>query len=425
MKNFFTLSLFAVILFFGQNLSAQLNYSVVDSDPNLPGITIFSNSNHIVRDSSGNIYVAYGISTNQSTHWYCFVRRSTDGGASWENAVRIESFPDSSSVYSVAIDSRDRLMVGMTFNVGSFFTMSSDGGMTWSPALKLLDGGWGIWDLMPSLSVDSKDIIHAAFHAQFEWQDPPSNIFYTTSQDGTSFAQSLDLTKLPNDNLLGIGAGMANIQVGKDDELFIMGGRAKSSDADSYSILIHYSGGNWLEPISLNDENTFGAGGDFVIDSNGILHIFIAQIEPLKGNRIIYYKTYDPKEKRLDDNGSITSADENVKNISAGIYANNEILVAYDIYDPVEKKYQGVYLKKSSDGFSKTYGISETAGARNPNLRSHFVNMYDKDKIDILWIEPDTTAGGEMLVYYELSSGIKPTGKAKLDAFVPRSTVIE
>ncbi|MGC8927517.1 MAG: DUF7619 domain-containing protein [Myxococcota bacterium] len=420
MNKLLSLLLLTLILFFSSSPAyAQVNYSVIDSDPNTTGFIVNGYSNQIVRDSNGNIYVAYGISTNQSTHWYCFVRRSIDGGATWEDAVRIENFPDSSSVTSMAVDSKDNLMVGLSFNVGSFFTMSSDKGKNWSPALQLLDGGWDTWDFMPSLAIDSKDGIHSAFHAQFGWQVPPSNIFYTFSQDGRSFSQPVDITRIPQENSYGNGAGPANIQIGKDDEIFIMGGKGKSGDADSYSILLHYSQSLWSGPVILNDGNTYGAGGDFVIDSGGILHIFFAQIDPLTSNRRVFYKTYNPGNKELSIGRAITPPDENVQNISAGIYQNDAIYIAYDILDNSLQKTVGVYVRKSEDGFSKTYAVSETVGARSANLRSYYNNMHDKDKVDIIWVEPDTVGGGELLAYYDLSNGIRPAGKATLDVFVP------
>ncbi len=421
MNKFFAyfLSLLSFLFFFTSNSYAQLNYSIVDSDPNTPGISFYSASNNIVRDSAGNIYVAYGLSTNQATHGYCFVRKSSDGGATWGNAIRMDTFPDSSSVYSLAVDSKDNLLAGLTFNVGSYFTKSVDSGKTWSSAIELLDGGWGTWDWLPSIAIDSADSIHAAFHAQFGWQSPPANLFYTFSLDGTSFQSPEDITKIPNDPKYGIGAGPANLQVGKNNELFVMTNIANTSDADSYSVLMHQSNNAWLEAIKLNDENTFGAGGDFVIDSSGKLHIFLAQIDSTANNRRISYKTYDPVIKQLTNLGTITDSDINVQNISAGIYENDEIIVAYDIYDTNSKQYQGVYVKKSNDNFSRPYEISKTTGARSPNLRSYFYNMHQKNKQDIIWVEPDTSAGGEMLVYYEISGGIKPSGKATIDVFVP------
>lgn len=418
-RHLFQLLIGVLFYLFLSPLWGAVDYSVVDSDPNVPGVTIFSNSNQIVRDSNGNIYVAYGIATNQSTHWYCFIRRSTDGGASWEDAVRVESFPDSSYVYSLAVDSKDNLMMGLGFNVGSFFTMSTDGGKSWKSPIQLLDGGWGRWDWMPSISIDSKDGIHSAFHAQYGWQMPPSNILYTYSSDGNSFSTPEDLTKLPQESSYGNGAGPANLQIGKDDEIFIMGAKSITGDADSYSILLHYSGGVWLDEIRLNDDGVAGSGGDFVIDSSGKLHIFIAQIDPLSQKRRITYKTYDPSSKELKYVAVISAEDENVMNISAGIYENDLILVAYDLYDSTNKVYKGVYLKKSDDSFAKTYLISDTVGARSPNLRSYYNNMYNKDKMDIIWVEPDIENGGEILAYYEISGGIKPAGKAKIDVFVP------
>lgn len=416
---FIFLTIVVTISLFSSSLFSQVNYSVIDSDPHVPGFVVNSFSNQIVRDSEGNIYVAYGVSTNQSTHWYCFVRRSIDGGATWEDAVRIESFPDSSSVTSLAVDSKDNLMVGFTFNVGSFFTMSKDKGKTWGSSVQLLDGGWGTWDWMPTLAIDSKDTIHSGFHAQYGWQVPPSNLFYAFSLDGTTFSQPENITKIPQDASYGNGAGPANIQIGKNDEIFMMGGVGKSGDADSYSILMHYSQSLWLDPIIINDENTFGAGGDFVIDSNGLLHIFFAQIDLLSSNRRIFYKTYNPETKELSTGIAITPSEENVQNISAGIFQNDTIYIAYDIMDKSNDQSIGVYVRKSEDNYTKTYVISETRGARNPNLRSYYNNMYNKDKVDIIWIEPDSVGGGELLAYYDILNGIKPTGKASIDVFVP------
>lgn len=420
MKRYFIILI--SFLFFSSvslEISAQVNYSVVDSDPNTPGLRINSYSNQIVRDSDGNIYVAYGIATNQATHWYCFIRRSTDGGVSWENAVRLESFPDSSSVTSLSVDSKDNLMVGMSFNVGSFFTMSKDRGITWSSPVSLLDGGWGRWDWLPSIAIDSSDIIHAGFHAQFGWNRPPSNIFYTSSSDGIAFSQPQDITKIPQDSQFGNGAGPANIQIGKNDEIFVLSANSKTDDSTSYNILIHYTNGSWLDPIVLNDDNTFGSGGDFVIDSQGTLHMFLVWIDPTTSNRRIFYKIYDPVTRNAELIRAITPAEENVNNVSVGIYSEEEILVAYDIYDTTTRTYQGVFLKRSSDMFNKTYSISETIGAHGPNLRSYTYNMHHKDKMDIIWIEPDTIAGGEILAYYEISGGIKTVGKATISVFVP------
>jgi len=420
MRRLFTfLVSFSTLILTSLALYAQVNYSVIDSDPNPTGFVVNSYSNQIVRDSQGNLYVAYGVSTNQATHWYCFIRKSADNGATWGDAVRLESFPDSSSVTSLAIDSKDNLMVGMSFNVGSFFTMSSNGGMSWSSAVQLLDGGWGTWDWMPSLSIDSKDQIHAGFHAQFGWSMPPSNILYTTSSDGITFSAPLDITKIPQQNSNENGAGPANIQIGKNDEIFVMANRSISADSDSYSILMHYSNSQWLDPIVINDDKVYGSGGDFVIDSNGLLHIFFVQIDSATSNRRIFYKVYDPETKKLSEGKAITPVNEHILSVSAGIYQNDVIYIAYDLLDNNTGKSAGVFVRKSEDNFSKTYAVSENIGARSPNLRSHYNNMYNKDKIDIIWIEPDTVAGGEMLVYYDLLNGIKSTGKANIDVFVP------
>ena len=138
------------------NGMAQVPFSVIDSDPNrYPlqfGVWLMSSQNHIVRDSSGKILVIYPLATNQSVHYYNYVKWSADGGGTWSDAVWNDFMPDSSTTQSLVIDPANILYEGFTFNVNPFFTKSTDGGRTWSYPSGLDD--WHDFAYHPSPVID-------------------------------------------------------------------------------------------------------------------------------------------------------------------------------------------------------------------------------------------------------------------------------
>jgi len=394
-------------------------FTVVDSDPNRPGVRIWPWENHIVRDSTGKIFVAYGISTNQLFHWYNYIRWSTDGGATWSGAVRTESMPDSSSVESLAIDGSDNLYEGFTFNVGSFFTKSTDSGQTWSGAVALHDGGWGAWDWQPSLVVDASGNLHVAYYAAFGWEDYPCNIIYKTSTDaGATWSAGVNLSNIPDYDSYGYGASGAALYAGKDGHLFVLYDLYISA-TDRSKWLVHFDGTSWSQPTKISTEGRVAYGGDLAVDSTGRVHIVFSEKSPDTDNAQLIYRTYDPAAKTLSVPRAITPNTVNTLGSSLGIYSGDKIFVAYDTYYAGTGKYGGVYVLTSTDDFATATKISTHPQAHSPSLRSALYFMNDPDKVDIVWVEPNDLTGGEDLVYAELSQGIKPPEALTTNIWAP------
>lgn len=91
-------------------------------------------------DSRGRVFVAW--SDVARGEWDIVVSRSDDGGRTWSDPVRVD---DSSSgdqwTAALAVDARDTLHVAWydtrTGGVNLFYSSSTDGGVTWSPNVRI------------------------------------------------------------------------------------------------------------------------------------------------------------------------------------------------------------------------------------------------------------------------------------------------
>ncbi len=399
-------------------------FTVVDSDPSAGnGVMIVASQNHIVRDSNGDLYVVYTLRTQQSVHYFNFMRRSTDNGATWSSAVRTESFPDSSSVQSLAIDGDDVLYEGYTFNVGSFFTKSSNQGQTWSSAFALHDGGWGDWDYSPSLVVSDTGKLHAVYYAAYGWNDYPFNLKYRSSEDGgSSWSAEASITNYPT-SLPDYGAAIPVLYLGKDGWLFAAHDYfGAPPDYPRKRMFIYYDGQTWSDPILISTPDVLSQDGDLVVDSMGVVHLVWAEQDSGTGQYALRYRTFDPATRSLSAVRTLSAADENVMNTSMGIYEGDRLVVAYGRYTQSGSTitYQGVYARSSEDDFASVRQVSTHSNARMPNLRSSGAFMNQPAHQDIVWVEPNDVTGGEDLVYADLAGQITPAAGLEVTTFLPK-----
>ncbi|PDW04699.1 Ig-like domain-containing protein [Candidatus Viridilinea mediisalina] len=411
--------------------AAGIDFSVIDTDQNRgDGTRIYSPGNHIVRDSAGHLYVAYTLRTTQFVPWYNYFRRSEDGGSTWSNAVRTDSMPDSSSVQSLAIDGAGTLYQGFTFNVGSFFTKSSDRGETWANPVALHDGGWGAWDYMPSVVVDAQGKLHAVYMSQYGWNSPPSNLLYKHSDDGgTTWSDALGLTQHPQGSG-DYGVRAPNMYVGKDGWLFAAYVYLHTLSGDTYNpayMLVYYDGEEWGEALQVSTagQSTI-IGGDIAVDSTGLLHMVWQQREEASAGYALLYRTFNPATKTLSAVRTLAPAQENVYNVTMGIYAEDKLVVAYDRHTQTGNSitYHGVYVRTSEDDFAAARQVSTHPNAYAPNLRSSFTFMRHRQHEDLIWVEPnEDPIPGESIVYADISGlppPVPPTAGLLVNTFVTK-----
>lgn len=170
----------------------------VDSTEDLKALG-YPDSRKIVRDSKGNLYIAYRkVYRTENSSQRIFVAKSTDDGISW--SVLNEDEPIETvhayvqRVPSLAIDEHDTLHVvwyGLDESTPGHderqikYTRSTDGGLTWTIWRNIAPvagyRGTALWQEHPTIYVDMKNVIYVV------WQGGDMNhsqIKFIKSVDG-------------------------------------------------------------------------------------------------------------------------------------------------------------------------------------------------------------------------------------------------
>jgi hypothetical protein len=382
--------------------SAKIHSTIIDSE--LGGTPITSSGNYIVRDSMGSIHVTYRKNS------YIYSNRSDDDGAHWLQRVRVDTNPNSSSPNTLAIDGADVLHLGFTFNVGSFYTRSNDRGASWANAVTLHDGGWGDWDFVPQIAVDSNGDLSVVYYTLYGWgygNLPFNLVFKESDNSGATWTPREDLTSYAIDSG-PYGAREQNYCLGADGWRFVGYTFNEDPVRDSgipVRRLIYHDGTEWTEVQVSTTRHAVRAGGDMAVDSQGQLHLTWVEGSEVGGTNQLMYRRFDPATRQLTDIQTISVSTENPKNVTLGVYAGDTVVIAYDRHQVVNENvvFDGVYLRTSEDNFSSQRCVSTEPNANTPNLRSHTEFMHQTEKWDMIWVEFDESSSTKQLVYADVS----------------------
>ena len=129
--------------------------------------------------SGSNVYVVWN--DNTPGNWEIYLRRSTDGGATWQTYKRVTNSAMASTFPAVAVDGSNVHVVWEDYAPGNFeiyFTKSTNNGATWQTAKRL--SITASTSYVPSVAVDGANI-HVV------WEDITPGvfeIFFRKSADG-------------------------------------------------------------------------------------------------------------------------------------------------------------------------------------------------------------------------------------------------
>ena len=148
-------------------------------------------------DSAGNINILWTDYSYSDDNYMIFFSRSTDGGLSWSQAVKIHNQgvlgPESFLEYpSIAIDSEGNINVAWEdfaeSDVSIYFSRSTDGGVSWSQAINIFTPGGSYY---PKIAVDIAGNINVV------WRDYVSGIdiyFGRSIDDGVTWSQAINVS---------------------------------------------------------------------------------------------------------------------------------------------------------------------------------------------------------------------------------------
>ncbi len=183
-------------------------------------------------DGDGNVHAVYWarvfpplpFGDPESPVRPIYYRRSTDGGASFEEAIEIDpgnadaerppviaADPNSEALYVVWNSHAEQRNLGDDFegDLEIFFLASSDGGDSWGDRLVLNDDGADVDQYLPGLSVAPNGRVDVAWYDDrlnpAEPEDGLQDVFAASSSNqGQSFAPNVRITDRSIDRTIGV-----------------------------------------------------------------------------------------------------------------------------------------------------------------------------------------------------------------------------
>lgn len=120
-----------------------------------------SSAHASIAASGSNVHAVWMDNRDGQTEIY--TRRSTDGGATWVEEMRLSDVPFESWVPTVAVSGGSVYVAWVDYrdaNEEEYFRRSADGGVTWGPVTRLTDNPADSW--APSIAI-SGDTVHVTW----------------------------------------------------------------------------------------------------------------------------------------------------------------------------------------------------------------------------------------------------------------------
>lgn len=229
-------------------------------------------------NEAGDFYCLYSRETNG----YFYFQRSSDGGQTWTAPVRVADYYISpnpiGSNGEMRLDSQGTINVllimdEMEGRVGNiFFTRSSDGGATWSPKLFLTEQEPGI---RPALAVDSQDNLYVAWFKQraYHRTSPWFVHLRRSSNGGAQWTAGIDV----NEGNGGFPGGFPNIAVSPlNDHVYLVWDSRSNYYSRDYQVFFSRStdrGATWSTPLNISASPDINYYPEIAVDAAGNINV--------------------------------------------------------------------------------------------------------------------------------------------------------
>jgi hypothetical protein len=373
----------------------------------------YTDSRKIVRDSVGNLYVAYRkkYKLHDETAYHIFVAKSLDNGSSWRvlNDQRpIESVGDlNQRVPAIAIDQSDGLHVvwygpdetGAAEGENQIkYVHSTNGGESWSAWRNIsFVAGYRdqpLWQEHPTLFINEANHLYVVWEGRDEWYTESSQIKFIKSMDGglswsqwTNIAPSSSSRSRPT-------------LIATSEKLYLFSYGSRNGNRQILYASSLDDGHTWSgwQQVAANfqDQRHVSAA----VDSKGMIHIVWRQLpfwsETEEDHSAqVYYATFDGI---LWSRPVRVGAHPGIAQLYPSIAVDHDETVwitwleTTDPYNfPKDAPTTGAvyYTAKSQQGWSAPIRFAPGNNNLYPSLRRNLTSSTEQ--IDVVWLETATT----------------------------------
>lgn len=393
----------------------------------------YTDSRKIVRDSLGNLYVAYRkkYKLHDETAYHIFVAKSSDNGSRWRvlNGQRpIATVGDiNQRVPAIAIDQHDGLHVvwygpdemGAAENENQIkYVHSADGGESWSAwrNISFVAGhqDQSLWQEHPTIFIDQANRIYIVWEGRDEWHTDGSQIKFIKSSDGgLSWSTWVNIAPSRSSR-----SRPSLIATSEKLYLFAYGARNGLRQilyASSTDDGLSWSGWQQVAPAFQDQRHVSAA-----VDAKGIIHIVWRQLPfwpttEQDQSAQIYYATFD---------GAIWSAPvrvgahRGVAQTYPSITVDREEIVwitwlettdPYDFPNDAPTTGSVYYAAKNHRGWSTPLRFASGNNNLYPSLRRNL--NAGTEQIDVVWLETVATSNLIRFTQLQRPAAFLPTPK--------------
>lgn len=342
------------------------------------------NSYHstIFIDAGNNVHLVWADETPGNVE--IFYSKSTDGGVTWSAAANVSNSAGTSYVPAIAVDSSNNVHVvwfdDMLGNFDIFYSNSTDGGTTWSPAVDV--SNTGDFSGGPRIAIDSNRSLHVV------WLDAtPGNyeIFYSKSTDGgTTWSAAVNLSNNSVDSQI------SKIAVDSGDNLHVVWGDNFPDNAEIVYSKSVDGGATWSPAVNISNTSSGSDSPSMAINSSGGIHV--VWHDYIGGNDETFYSG-------SSDGGTTWSPVINVSNNYGPSY-NPAVAVdsggnVHAVWNDQASGFTQIVYSKSTDGGATWSAITDISKSSRGTSESPEIAVDSANNIYLVW-QDDAPANGDI-----------------------------